>query len=274
MLTTTGKYERVFENNNGCDSVVIMNLVVLPLEVEVYDTICLGEDYQFLDTIITETGVYVRTFQNMLRCDSIVHLHLTVAEPEPTIENDYICEGELYTGYGYNRLVITQDTMLIQRISQPDRCDSIVHIYVDYVETIEIDTIVHIMEGEVYEFGERTLSKAGNYREIFTSLAGCDSIVNLTLEVGTGFDDVYVLSLVIAPNPISGGETTYIIREWTAEEMQGLRIEVVDATGSVVVSEEPTVYPIAVEGLHVGGIYFVRVVDGMGGVHVGRIMRN
>lgn len=274
MLTTTGKYERVFENNNGCDSVVIMNLVVLPLEVEVYDTICLGEDYQFLDTIITETGVYVRTFQNMLRCDSIVHLHLTVAEPEPTIENDYICEGELYTGYGYNRLVITQDTMLIQRISQPDRCDSIVHIYVDYVETIEIDTIVHIMEGEVYEFGERTLSKAGNYREIFTSLAGCDSIVNLTIEVGTGFDDVYVLSLVIAPNPISGGETTYIIREWTAEEMQGLRIEVVDATGSVVVSEEPTVYPIAVEGLHVGGIYFVRVVDGMGGVHVGRIMRN
>ena len=274
MLTTTGKYERVFENNNGCDSVVIMNLVVLPLEVEVYDTICLGEDYQFLDTIITETGVYVRTFQNMLRCDSIVHLHLTVAEPEPTIENDYICEGEFYTGYGYNRLVITQDTMLIQRISQPDRCDSIVHIYVDYVETIEIDTIVHIMEGEVYEFGERTLSKAGNYREIFTSLAGCDSIVNLTLEVGTGFDDVYVLSLVIAPNPISGGETTYIIREWTAEEMQGLRIEVVDATGSVVVREEPMVYPIAVEGLHVGGIYFVRVVDGMGGVHVGRIMRN
>ena len=55
-----------------------------------------------MDTILTTSGLYDRTFQNMLRCDSTVHLHLTVAEPEPTIENDYICEGELYTGYGYN----------------------------------------------------------------------------------------------------------------------------------------------------------------------------
>ena len=272
VLTTSGKYERVFENSNGCDSVVIMNLVVLPSEVEVYDTICLGEDYQFLDTIITESGLYVRTFQNMLRCDSTVHLHLTVAEPEPTIENDYICEGELYTGYGHNRIVITQDTLLIQRISQPDRCDSIVHVYVDYIETVEIDTTIYIQEGEIYEFGDKTLSKPGKYSEIFTSSAGCDSIVNLTLEIGTGLEGVYVLSLVIAPNPISGGETTYINREWTAEEMQGLMLEVIDATGKVVVREEPMTYPIAVEGLPTGGIYLVRVVDGNGGVYIGRIV--
>ena len=272
VLTTTGKYERVFENSNGCDSVVIMNLYVLPAEVEVYDTICLGEDYQFLDTIITESGLYVRTFQNMLRCDSTVYLHLTVAEPEPTIENDYICEGELYTGYGHHNIVITQDTILIQRFSQPGRCDSLVHIYVDYIETIEIDTIVHIMEGEFYDFGEKSLTKPGNYREVFVSSAGCDSIVNLRLEISTGLENVQVLSLVIAPNPISGYETTYVNREWTTEEMQGLILEVVDATGRVVVREEPMTYPIAVDGLTTGGIYLVRVIDGAGGVHIGRIV--
>ena len=272
ILTTSGKYERIFENSNGCDSVVIMNLHVLPAEVEVYDTICLGEDYQFLDTIITESGLYVRTFQNMLRCDSTVHLHLTVAEPEPTIENDYICEGELYTGYGYNKIVITQDTLLIQRISQPDRCDSIVHIYVDYIETIEVDIVVYIQEGEIYEFGEKTLSKSGKYREVFTSSVGCDSIVNLTLEVGTGLDGSYVSPLVIAPNPISGSETTYINRDWTTEEMQGLMLEVIDATGKVIVCEEPMIYPISVEGLPTRGIYLVRVIDGTGRVHVGRIV--
>ncbi len=272
VLTTTGRYERVFENSNGCDSVVIMDLYVLQSEVEVYDTICSGEDYQFLDTIITESGLYVRTFQNMLRCDSIVYLHLTVAEPEPTIENDYICQGELYTGYGYNKIVITQDTILIQRISQPDKCDSLVHIYVDYIETIEVDTIVRIMENEIYEFGDKTLSKSGNYREVFTSSAGCDSIVNLTLEVGTGLEGVYMLTLVIAPNPISGGETTYINSEWTTKEKQGLMLEVINATGKVVVREEPMTYPIAVEGLPTSGIYLVRVIDGTGGVHVGRIV--
>ncbi len=272
VLTTSGRYERVYSTNRGCDSVEVMELTVLPAEVEVYDTICLGSTYQFLDTILTDAGDFTRVFQNVLRCDSTVHLHLAVVEPEPTIENDYICEGELYTGYGYNKLAIYQDTMLIQRFSYPDKCDSVVHIYVDYVETIEIDTIVYIAEGEFYEFGEKSLTKAGKYREVFTSAAGCDSIVNLTLEVGTGIDDIYVLSLVIAPNPILGGSTTYINREWTAEEQRGLMLEVVDATGKVVLRHTPTTYPIEVEGLPTTGVYLVRVIDGTGAIHLGRIV--
>jgi L-2-hydroxyglutarate oxidase LhgO len=83
---------------------------------------------------------------------------------------------------------------------------------------------------------------------------------------------VYLLSLVIAPNPVSGGETTYINRDWTTEEMQGLRLEVVDATGKVVMRHQPTTYPIAVDGLPTAGIYLVRVIDGTGVVHFGRIV--
>ena len=272
ILTMTGRYERVYKNNSGCDSIVVMNLNVLPSVVEVFDTICLGQEYLFLDTILTESGLYVRTFQNVLRCDSTVHLNLYVSTPEPTIENDYVCEGELYSGYGYSRITITKDTMLIQRFSYPDRCDSLVHIYVDFVERIEIDTTVVISEGDIYEFGENTLSKPGNYREVFTSSVGCDSIVNLTLEVGTGLDGVYALSLVIVPNPISGSEVTYINRDWTTEEMRGLMLEVIDATGKVILRNEPMIYPIAVEGLPTRGVYLVRVIDGTGGVHIGRVV--
>ena len=128
------------------------------------------------------------------------------------------------------------------------------------------------MEGEFYEFGEKTLTKPGNYREVFTSSVGCDSIVNLTLEVGTGLDGVYALSLVIAPNPISGSEVTYINRDWTTEEMRGLMLEVIDATGKVILRNEPMIYPIAVEGLPTRGVYLVRVIDGTGGVHIGRVV--
>lgn len=272
ILTTTGRYERVYKNQQGCDSVAVLDLKVLPSEVEVYDTICLGSEYLFLDTILTQSGLYVRTFQNVLRCDSTVHLHLHVAEPVPTIENDYVCEGELYTGYGHNRIRITQDTLLIQRISSPDKCDSLVHIYVDYVEKIEIDTTVIIEEGDFYDFGENTLTKPGSYREVFTSSVGCDSIVNLTLVIGTGIESVYSTDLIIAPNPIVVNEFSYINREWTAEEQQDLRIEIVDATGRVVLSDYPTDYPIAIKGLVVRGVYFVRIVSGTGEVHVGRLV--
>ena len=272
ILTTTGRYERVYERAQGCDSIVVMNFTVLPNEVVAYDTICLGEYYQFVDTILEHTGTYVRNFQNMLGCDSLVTLHLHVAEPTPTIFNDYICEGELYYGFGHKNITITQDTMLIQRISLFDRCDSLIHIYVDYIEKIEVDTFITITSGEYYEFGNRTLSRPGQYSEVFVSASGCDSIVNLTLEVETAVDAVYALPLIIAPNPILGGETTYVNREWTSEEQRGLLMEVINSVGQVVSVESPQVYPIAVSGIDVSGIYLVRIISGTGDVYIGRIV--
>ena len=163
--------------------------------------------------------------------------------------------------------------MLIQRISQPDRCDSLVHIYVDFVEIVEVDTTVYIEQGDFYDFGENSLTKPGKYREVFTSTMGCDSIVNLTLEVLTGLENnEYVLSLIIAPNPVTGGEVTYINRDWSDAEQDGLYYEVIDATGNVVIREEPSTYPIAVSGLPVRGLYMIRVVTGTGDLHFGRLL--
>lgn len=272
VLTESGSYEKVYKNQQGCDSIVVLDLNVLPSEVEVYDTICLGSAYQFVDTILTQAGLYVRTFQNVLRCDSTVHLHLHVAEPVPTVENDYVCEGELYTGYGHSRIVITQDTLLIQRISYPGKCDSIVHVYVDYVEKIEVDTTVVISEGDFYDFGENSLTKPGNYREVFTSSVGCDSIVNLTLEVETALENMYVLDLVIAPNPINGSDITYVNREWTIEEQRDLHIEVVDAMGRIVVHDQPKEFPIAIKNISISGVYLVKIVSGTGDVYIGRLI--
>lgn len=274
ILTTTGRYERSFKRMMACDSIVVMNLTVLKNEVETFDTICLGEYYQFVDTILEQTGTYIRKFQNMLGCDSLVTLHLHVSEPTPTIFNDYICEGELYYGYGHKNIVITQDTMLIQRISLFDRCDSLLHVYVDYVEKIEIDTLISIAAGEYYEFGNRTLSKSGVYSEVFVSSVGCDSIVNLTLQVGTDVDNVYALPLVIAPNPILGGEVTYVNRTWTAEEQRGLTLEIVNAMGQIIMVDQPQRYPIAIEGIDVRGVYIVRIISGTGDTYIGRIVVN
>ena len=272
ILMTSGRYEKVHYNSLGCDSVEVFELVVLPSEVEVYDTICSGSYYQFVDTVLYDAGLYVRTFQNVLRCDSTVRLNLHVVEPKPTIVDDYVCEGEFYSGYGYSRITITQDTLLVQRISSPGKCDSLVHVYVDFVEIVEVDITASIEEGDFYDFGENSLTKSGKYREVFVSSQGCDSIVNLTLNVETAVDNVYALPLVIAPNPISIGEITFINRTWTMEDQRGLRIEVVDAIGQVINVDYPTVYPISIGVLNTRGIYFVRVLTGTGDVYIGKVM--
>jgi hypothetical protein len=40
-----------------------------------------------------------------------------------------------------------------------------------------------ICKGEVYQFGSQTISKAGQYTEVFQSMAGCDSLVTLTVTI-------------------------------------------------------------------------------------------
>ena len=82
------------------------------------------------------------------------------------------------------------------------------------------------------------------------------------------------MPLVIAPNPIKGGETTYVNQSWTAEEQRGLRIEVIDARGEVVMSDYPTEYPITITRLNVRGVYLVRIVSGTGDVYVGKLVVN
>jgi hypothetical protein len=141
--------------------------------------------------------------------------------------------------------------------------------------TVVVDTIVEIAEGSFFEFGDRTLTKPGVYTETFmTQGTSCDSIVNLTLEYVTGLEGIYTLPLVIAPNPIKGGETTYVNKSWTAEEQRGLRIEVIDARGEVVMSDYPTEYPITITRLNVRGVYLVRIVSGTGDVYVGKLVVN
>jgi hypothetical protein len=151
-------------------------------------------------------------------------------------------------------------------------CDSIIELHIDFIPTAIIDTTVTIVEGEYYEFGENTLTKAGNYREVFVTSMGCDSIVNLTLEIGTGIGNIYSLPLTIAPNPIGGGQTTFVNREFTAEEQSGLRVEVVNSVGQIISMQYPSHYPIAVSGIDVSGLYYIRIVTGTGDLYVGKLI--
>ena len=274
LLITSGRYTRVYKNANGCDSIEILNLTVLPTHVDLNASICQGSSYLFGARELTETGVYVDSMVNRLGCDSIIRLNLEVKEPARGVFEDYVCEGYEYVGFGFRTAVgeIIADTVLSRTVKTIDGCDSIVELHVEFVPTAHIDTIVTILEGEYYEFGEKTLTSAGQYKETFVTSLGCDSIVNLTLQVVTGVDNVYALPLTIVPNPIGSGQATYVNREFTAEEQRGLRIEVVNSVGQIIAMQYPTQYPISVSGIDVSGLYYIRVTTGTGDLYVGKLI--
>ena len=77
--STAGFYADSLTTQNGCDSVVVLNLSVLPISASAFaDTIFANQTYSFGGQSLTATGTYSDTLQNNVGCDSVVTLNLTV----------------------------------------------------------------------------------------------------------------------------------------------------------------------------------------------------
>lgn len=261
-----------FTNSLNCDSLEILHLSVIPSVTRQEITLCEGQTYNFYGSVISESGEYSHILRNSLDCDSTIILDVTVTPAPVGRYSDYVCEGDGYSSYGFVIDRITQDTLLTRRVNSVDGCDSVVEVSLTFVPVAVTDIEVTINDGETYEFGGNTLNQAGEYTHTFYSSLGCDSIVNLTLNVVTSVDDSYMLPIVIAPNPVLGGQSTFVIREWTEAEKNAMRVEVLDAIGQVVETFTPATFPVEIGGIYTSGVYYIRITAGTGEVYFGRLV--
>lgn len=82
LYTNSGSFTTVFSNSSGCDSLVFLDLTVLPdIEVFLTDTICQGDAYAVGDSLFDAAGSYSVLLQSYIGCDSLVTLNLTLLDP-------------------------------------------------------------------------------------------------------------------------------------------------------------------------------------------------
>ena len=108
---------------------------------------------------------------------------------------------------------------------------------------------------------------------MFTSVAGCDSIVNLTLTVGTGVVNVEAMQLIISPNPVQVGEVVYI--QFNSEfSILNSEFSILNSLGQTIYSGTPTTHPIAIHAILPRGIYIIRLTTHDGIIHQGKLIVN
>ena len=97
-ICQTGIYDFVITLENGCDSLIFLDLTVLPQAQEFIDiNLCQGEAFLIGNTPYTTTGIFMDTIQTSLECDSIVNLDLFIIECNIVGSTDFvepICNGE------------------------------------------------------------------------------------------------------------------------------------------------------------------------------------
>lgn len=277
QLTEPGIYKQKLPSACGCDSVVILDLSVTKSEnVMMFDTICYGNSVIWNGVEYNRTGVAIDTLVSKVTgCDSIVTFVLTVKDAIRTEAYQNICFGGSYQ-FGTQTITATGD--YTETFQTATGCDSIVTLHATVLPDYRTTLNVTIFEGETYsENGFIGLKEAGTYTLPLKSKVGdCDSTITLNLKVidptEVAIGNVNSVDLTLVPNPVESGNTLFVNAEFTKEQTEGLLVEVFNAVGQKVYSDEPSVYPIEINGLTQRGVYLVRITAGNGKVYQGKVV--
>jgi gliding motility-associated-like protein len=180
LLTEPGLYTEPFTAANGCDSLVAIDLSVLPeAATALQSAICQNDTFLFDGQALTVPGTYTAEYQTAEGCDSLVTLMLSLLpEYEETLQAT-ICEGE---AYAFNEEELTTAGTYSVSLQSAAGCDSLVTLVLAVQTSAEsfFDTVLCL--GEVLDLGGEAFSAAGDYTLAFTDENGCDSLVYLMLD--------------------------------------------------------------------------------------------
>jgi gliding motility-associated-like protein len=97
-FNTTGNFEVVLVSQQGCDSIIHLDLLVLPVALTNLEVaICEGEAYQVGNSVYTTTGIYTEVLTAANGCDSTIVLNLNVIPVLTYTRTETICGGESIT---------------------------------------------------------------------------------------------------------------------------------------------------------------------------------
>ena len=177
----TGIYEDVYTDVNGCDSIVLTDLLILDTETTTnFVEICAGSSYSEGTSVYNMTGIYEDIYQDIEGCDSTVVTNLTILPPIEITNNVEICTGSTYTeGSSVYDTAGTYSDLY----TTAEGCDSTVITNLAISDFVTNTNTISICEGESYAEGSSTYTTSGTYNDTYTTATGCDSLVITELTV-------------------------------------------------------------------------------------------
>ena len=222
-------------NPNSCPSFDSVVVTVNPLFNDTLPiSICQGATYTLGTQTFSTSGFHPVVFQSTTGCDSTVVLNLNLL---PNITNNqtvHICQGASYIFAGNTISAAGTYTQLLQTATG---CDSTINLTLVVDPIITSNIQASICQGGSYTFGSQTLTAAGNYSRTIQTVAGCDSIINLSLAVNPELSSSSSMTLCQGQSTLFYGQTL------TNSGVYNQTLQTVAGCDSVV-TLNLTVYPI------------------------------
>lgn len=209
-ITTAGIYTSNISVPNGCDSVAILNLSVLPNSTSLTSTsICNNQiPYNWNGQSITLSGTYNATLINTNGCDSIATLNLTINQPSSSTNNISICNNQLpFTWNGQN---ITTAGTYTANLVNANGCDSSATLNLAINQTSSSLTNLNTCASNLpLIWNGQTITAGGTYTATLVNSVGCDSTASLNLSVLPNSSSQTNVSICSSQAPYTWNGQTY-----------------------------------------------------------------
>lgn len=207
IYTTSGVFIDSLVSVNGCDSVVVLEITVLPSYFSSGTTsICSGDTLKVGPSIYTLPGTYTDIFTSVDGCDSTIITTLNVLPSRIMNAEARVCKGD---SVEVGSQFYSQSGTFIQTSINEFGCIDQLIVTIEQVET-EFEQFVALCEGDSLRVGNSIYTSTGAYQDRLISTLGCDSIVSsfitvfqpsfLLQDVGLCFGDSIIVGNSIYKN--------------------------------------------------------------------------
>lgn len=177
----TGIYTDVLTNSFSCDSILSLNLNVLPPSFsETNLTVCYGDSALSNGNYYTQSGSYTDTLTTTYGCDSLVTLNLSVLPYSGSQSSVTLCFGD---SIQFNGNYLSQTGLYVYTLTSTSSCDSITQLDLVVLPPSSFNESLTICEGDSVPFGGSFVHIPGNYVDTLQTTFGCDSIIAMDLTV-------------------------------------------------------------------------------------------
>ncbi|PHR49568.1 MAG: hypothetical protein COA32_00120 [Fluviicola sp.] len=181
IYTQSGIYTEVLTNQSGLDSTVTLNLTINQ-STSSSETVTNCDSYIWSadGQTYSQTGQYTTVLTNTEGCDSTVTLDLTISNSNSSTETIVACDnynwnanGQIYSQSGNYSSILTNSA----------GCDSTVSLNLTINSSSSLTETTVACESFTWSTNSQTYTQTGQYSEVFTNQAGCDSTVILDLTI-------------------------------------------------------------------------------------------
>lgn len=205
VFKQTGNFTVVLTNSLNCDSTVTLNLIVRPVSVtNLNPSICFGDSVEVGGQIFKTQGNYTVVLQNALGCDSTINVNLTVRSLSFTALNPSICDGDSVVVGGQSYKAAGNYTIVLQNTQG---CDSTIELNLSVRQVSQTSLSESICAGDSVVVGNQSFKSAGDYTVVLQNSVGCDSTINLSLDVRAVSSTTITTSICEGESVNAGGQT-------------------------------------------------------------------